>query len=194
MLFVGVDLATAVVVLWCWGVETRHVSTAVITNVTPQPIYNIQHTIQYTTYNTYMCRPVTSTIRMSLTVCTCLRNNHKYQFVTEGQSAKFYCLDDNFMQKIHLCSFIFSFAFINILVFTWSRCGFPSLEKHCIIDNLLGFLDSKSDHLSLFFIPEVINFYSLANMIYEQKWYVILHATLACTIKMINHRNCSNTV
>ena len=38
------DLATAVVVLCCWGVETRHVSTAVITNVTPQPIYNIQYT------------------------------------------------------------------------------------------------------------------------------------------------------
>ena len=44
MLFVGVDLATAVVVLLCWGVETRHVSTAVITNVTPQPIYN-KHTV-----------------------------------------------------------------------------------------------------------------------------------------------------
>ena len=46
MLFVGVDrdLATAVVVLWCWGVETRHVSTAVINNVTLQPIYNIQYT------------------------------------------------------------------------------------------------------------------------------------------------------
>ena len=77
MLFVSVDrdLATAVVVLLCWGVETRHVSTAVITNVTPQPA-NIQHNIQ--------CRPVTSTICMSLTACSCLRNNHKYQFVTGG--------------------------------------------------------------------------------------------------------------
>ena len=146
MLFVGVDrdLATAVVVLWCWGVETRHVSTAVITNVTPQPIYNIQ----------YMCRPVTSTIRMSLTACTCLRHNHKYQFVTGGQRVLFYCLDGNFMQKIHLCSFIISFAFINILVSTWSRRGFPSLEKHCIINNFiqrfpvwpsLSFLHSRSD-------------------------------------------------
>ena len=45
MLFVGVDLATAFVVLWCWGVETQHVSTAVITNVTPQPIYNTTYSV-----------------------------------------------------------------------------------------------------------------------------------------------------
>ena len=45
MLFAGVDLATAFVVLWCWGVETRHVSTAVITNVTPASQYTTQHTV-----------------------------------------------------------------------------------------------------------------------------------------------------